>query len=437
MDFTGVTFDGPINFARSQFGTARFTGATFKGPVTFERAEFLGEAWLDSVTFEGTASFRGATFHRRAVFEYLEKPGDLGPEARGWPEEVTFRRWADFRGIVCHGSARFGGAQFEGRARFNGAQFQSPAGVSFEGAAFAHSRTLGHVDVAGPLKLDKAVFEAPIRVRAAAKTILCDRTQFQRMTTIDIWRGDIFLKEASFAEPSIVSATSDANPMPKLLSLQRANVAQLTVSGLDLRECSFLDVHNLDGLRIEGGSELDVMKGRMPRRVICDETSFRKDPKRDPVQAERIARAYRSLRKGREDSKDAPGAADFYYGEMEMRRKGAQRFDSVVLPAYWLTSGYALEAWRAVVALILTVVVIAAGLALGGFDPKPGFDPELDFWDSLLYSAESTTSLFRAPSPPEGAELTYLGHVLQMVLRLLGPLFFGLALLALRGRVKR
>ena len=33
-----------------------------------------------------------------------------------------------------------------------------------------------------------------------------------------------------------------------------------------------------------------------------------------------IAGLYRALRKGREDAKDEPGAADFYYGEMEMRR---------------------------------------------------------------------------------------------------------------------
>jgi hypothetical protein len=36
-----------------------------------------------------------------------------------------------------------------------------------------------------------------------------------------------------------------------------------------------------------------------------------------PAQA---AAAYRALRKSREDNKDEPGAADFYYGEMEMRR---------------------------------------------------------------------------------------------------------------------
>jgi hypothetical protein len=33
-----------------------------------------------------------------------------------------------------------------------------------------------------------------------------------------------------------------------------------------------------------------------------------------------------ALRKSREDSKDEPGGADFYFGEMEMRRIAARRF---------------------------------------------------------------------------------------------------------------
>jgi hypothetical protein len=36
-------------------------------------------------------------------------------------------------------------------------------------------------------------------------------------------------------------------------------------------------------------------------------------------EAARIQAVYRDLRKGREDAKDEPGAADFYYGEMEKR----------------------------------------------------------------------------------------------------------------------
>jgi hypothetical protein len=38
------------------------------------------------------------------------------------------------------------------------------------------------------------------------------------------------------------------------------------------------------------------------------------------VESAQLAGLYRALRKAREDAKDEPGAVDFYYGEMEMRR---------------------------------------------------------------------------------------------------------------------
>ncbi|MEA2441859.1 MAG: hypothetical protein QOH76_3283, partial [Thermoleophilaceae bacterium] len=52
---------------------------------------------------------------------------------------------------------------------------------------------------------------------------------------------------------------------------------------------------------------------------------------------------------------------------------------------------------------------------------------------AFLFSLESTTSLLRGPD----RALTGLGETLWIVLRLLGPAFFGLALLSLRGRIKR
>jgi hypothetical protein len=56
-----------------------------------------------------------------------------------------------------------------------------------------------------------------------------------------------------------------------------------------------------------------------------------------PLAPRYIANAYRDLRKGREDSKDEPGAADFYYGEMEMRRYDKERSlaERAVLSLYW------------------------------------------------------------------------------------------------------
>jgi hypothetical protein len=60
--------------------------------------------------------------------------------------------------------------------------------------------------------------------------------------------------------------------------------------------------------------------------------------------------------KGREDSKDEPGAADFYYGEMEMRRHStgtppSRRPIVSIIWLYWLVSGYGLRASRALIAL--------------------------------------------------------------------------------------
>jgi hypothetical protein len=144
-----------------------------------------------------------------------------------------------------------------------------------------------------------------------------------------------------------------------------------------------------------------------------------------------IAHIYRSLRKAREDAKDEPGAADFYFGEMEMRRHAetTRPAERVILTLYWLVSGYGLRGSRALIGLLVTVLTTAALLSAWGFQPE--YDE--GFVGALLYSLQSTTALLRAPE----AQLTYTGQVIQIVVRLLGPLFFGLALLSLRNRVKR
>jgi hypothetical protein len=53
--------------------------------------------------------------------------------------------------------------------------------------------------------------------------------------------------------------------------------------------------------------------------------------------------------------------------------------------------------------------------------------------EALAFSAESTVSLLRPPD----RSLTLPGRWVQMLLRILGPVMFGLIVLSLRGRVKR
>ena len=165
---------------------------------------------------------------------------------------------------------------------------------------------------------------------------------------------------------------------------------------------------------------------------------------------------YRALRKGLEDIKNEPGAADFYYGEMEMRRRKEppHSVERALLFVYWLASGYGLRASRALTTLLLVLALATVGFVTVGFAPSvttiyqqvtvPGggtrYEPQVirgatpGWAEAATYSAQSTTSLLRAPTTEP---LTESGRVIEILLRLLGPLLFGLAIFAVRGRVKR
>ena len=91
-------------------------------------------------------------------------------------------------------------------------------------------------------------------------------------------------------------------------------------------------------------------------------------------------------------------------------------------------SGYGLRAWRALAWLLVAVMVATIGLRAVGFthDRHP--------WGSaFLYTAGAVTHLV---NPPDGV-LTEPGQAIRIAIGLLGPLLLGLALLAVRGRVKR
>jgi hypothetical protein len=179
------------------------------------------------------------------------------------------------------------------------------------------------------------------------------------------------------------------------------------------------------------------------RHTAEEETRRRRD------QAREIANVYRALRKGREDNKDEPGAADFYYGEMEMRRKAAPpSAEWGILTLYWLVSGYALRAWRAFTAVILTLVVFAVLMVGFGFRHPPQSSGttataparstpsqrvDTSFAGAIVYGARTAIGLQRDPQP----QLTRIGDVLQIGLRVLVPVLLGLGILSIRGRVKR
>ncbi|MEU4295060.1 hypothetical protein AB0E63_43145 [Kribbella sp. NPDC026596] len=257
-------------------------------------------------------------------------------------------------------------------------------------------------------------------------------------------------EEAEMAKGWQQELTGGIAGQPQLLSLQRANVAGLGLINVSVADCRFAGAHNLDKLRLEAGVAFGIAPTRLvppswgSRQVIAEERAWRAARSRrwtappwppwldeqqpDELQAGSIAGLYRALRKGREDTKDEPGAADFYYGKMEMRRcarptEGGSdgrstgtsrgRFERGVLTAYWLVSGYGLRTWRAVACLAVVIAVLAIAFHLAGFAKPP---QPVSYWTSLLYTFRATLSL-----TDNEVTLTAWGKLLQGLLRLTGP----------------
>jgi hypothetical protein len=488
--FDNVTFSGDAEFGDAAFKqVASFESAIFRRSAHFRTATFDGPALFGRARFRSFAGFDDASFGRDARFDETS----FGGWEAGF-DGVTFNGAADFEGAVFLGEAKFGAASFGGDARFREALFADDA--RFEKATFDRARELGPIHVFQRLWLDGAVFVQHVVVEASSRRASFARTAFRGGATLRLRWAEVWLEDTDFAEPSVVAElearltpegertllgweapradgsweTAVNTPegfAPRVLSLRGARVSELALSGVTLTTCRFAGAHGLDDLGYEHAAFAEPPRGwrwvRLRplrwtyRRTIAEEHHWRaahsdrygrgwelpeagrgfaaeaeaapwppEAPR--PLEGEQVAGLYRELRKGREDKKDEPGAADFYYGEMELRRHSARWTERSILWLYWIASGYGLRASRALLALAVTIALGALLLAMSGFEAGEHAED-----GTLLFSLESSISLFRAP---EG-KLTPGGHVIQIVLRLAGPLLFGLALLALRGRVKR
>ncbi|MGW6026570.1 hypothetical protein [Streptomyces sp. NPDC055099] len=245
----------------------------------------------------------------------------------------------------------------------------------------------------------------------AARRLECRRTRWSATAEIRLRYATVGFAHAVFEYPLTIAAEPDpfvladgseladtalasaSGPDVRLASLRGVDAAHLVLADVDLSGCLFAGTVHLDQLRLEGACTFDttppaVRWRRWPpvrfteRRVLAEEHHWRASQPRSvrgwnvavfgagrsgPLQ---LAPVYRALRKAFEDAKHEPGAADFYYGEMEMRRHADDIPSSErgLLSAYWALSGYGLRASRALAwlgaAVLLTIVLLLAfGLA--------------------------------------------------------------------------
>jgi uncharacterized protein YjbI with pentapeptide repeats len=472
---------------------ARFRGTKFKGLARFTLATFVGFAEFgDNTIFEQDARFRATRFKDIARFTLATFEG------LAEFEHAIFEKDARFRATTFHDVARFSEATFTGFAEFGHATVTKDA--RFRAATFERVG-LGPL-IAKELVLDGAVFRQRPELEVATADLSCHGTCFLDGAYLRLRWAKVVLEDSDFAGPSILTGAPDfkdeqfrqteseqvknwpsgLSEQPCIASLRRANVSGLALSNVDLSACLFEDAHNLDKLRLEVSPKAFSAvpqrwgRARTKRQLLFEECDWRNSYEdslfrqffkhrklREPTRqkAREVANIYRSLRKGREDNKDEPGAADFYYGEMEMRRKAAPtRAEWLILFLYWFFSGYALRAWRALVAFAAVVALFAVLFHIDGFrDPRNPFasantvrpavtQPNakvqdvslarqvregLTTIDNWVFAAGAATAIISGPE----AQLTKKGRAYRVALRIIGPLLLALAVLSVRGRVKR
>ncbi|MFF3420486.1 pentapeptide repeat-containing protein [Streptomyces sp. NPDC002698] len=517
--FDSATFEGDAQFGSAIFhGEARFESATFEGAPLFRSAIFQGDAGFESVNFHGEARFesaafesaawfRSATFQNSAVFSsanFGAYAGFASVTFRGnaWFRLASFRGDAWFRSATFEGDAHFGSATFENAAWFQLASFASHAG--FERAVFERLARLGPLVCAAKLVLSGAVFSGPVNLSFAARHLECRRTRWSSTAEVRLRYATVDLSHAVFEYPLTIAAEQDpfvlaggtqlpevlledgADAAVRMASLRGVDAAHLVLADVDLSECLFSGTVHLDQVRLEGACLFaEVPPGlhwrRWPpvrftrRRLLAEEHHWRAcRPRAVPgwtpggtdtvhVGPLQLAPVYRALRKAFEDGKHEPGAADFYYGEMEMRRNADDipPAERRLLTAYWMLSGYGLRASRALLwlaAAMLATIVLLIGFGLPRDDPKqeatgivpPGGgrvtfeigkddprNPTGNRFTGERFEKALNIVLNSVVFRSADQELTTAGTYIEMTSRLTEPVLLGLAVLAVRNRVKR
>lgn len=480
---------GAVTFTQAHFfEMANFTEATFGGYTTFDGARFSGDALFSDAKFGEEVHFDGAQFSSNAWF--------FG----AWFSQGAF----------------FPRAQFGGEAWFEDTQFGP--GAQFVGARFEKATSVGPM-VGVSLRFEQAVFMRAVVIEAAAMTVACRDTTWELGVTMRLRYAKVNLERATFTVPSFVTGADqqfghpDSEPVnedevrtrvpgaeqpavtddlwvPVMLSLRGVDAFNLSVTDVDLSQCRFAGARLLDQLRLEGrcifaypppgfhtGWALPPAWRWSRRQSLAEERGWRATTTKyagwadtrsggsAEVRPERLAGLYRQLRKAQEDAKNEPGAADFYYGEMEMRRhaRTTPAAERTIVWLYWLISGYGLRALRSlamlfVLGVIVTTVLIGWGLAataptqhLTGTvapdnparidatlrtAPSP-LPPASQRWTgqrtrtALQVTLESI--VFRSTNKP----LTTTGTWTTIAARILGPVLLVLTLLAVRNRVRR
>lgn len=331
-DFEGARFLAGARLSRTVFPSgAQFRAANFNGEALFRRASFDAGAFFEEATFAAgvtfgeaifgeNASFRGATFHGGVSFR------DAVFDRNAWFPDATFLGEAYFRDMSVDRKADFSGASFLAAAHFDGARFQRGLFVGTQ--IHAELMLAVRLPTGGSLEIDRVI--GPSRLEdAGAHAAPCIR--FGAMSLVDVELHSFDPSEVRFA------GTRDIEKL-SLVNIDWAATEQ-----------AYTVADERDFLAAKRGRPLSEARPFEARQPIDADSS--------PSWRE-IERIYRALRKNHEDRNDRYGGHGWYFAEMEIGRRYADRLlTRRARDFYRVTSGYGLSALRAATSLLVVLAV--------------------------------------------------------------------------------
>ncbi len=494
----GARFTGRASFTDAHFDAFHAGSATFEDAASFHNATFLGDASFPASRFAGHADFAGVSFGpdpgTDTVSTVRSRSDDRAVHGADFTDAV-FAAPASFAGATVHQALTFDrvafhdrvdfdqlrgprvhfiDARFEGTASFNGAVLDGPifAGCRFQRDSQFITAALRPLPIPGSAATSfvfaNVTFEGDVglvttgrvglrdtvlhgNVTLGADTIVMAGLQLRSPLQITLLDDTTLrLCQLTLTQPLTVVGRSDGSPVAAPTHLgeltESTLLAPLTLADVTLTNTTFMRTTGLEHLRLVGDPawpryryQHHCVGRRFPRRrILADEQP---DGVTRTVQPATVEALYRQLRAGLEASKAAPAAADFYYGEMEMRRLATPRsLERALLVVYKWVGGYGVRAWRPLAAYLSVLAGTVAALVCPNtrrrligdtikidnlhIDRAPG---------ALAFALRNSTSVFQAPA----GELTGLGTTLFVLERFAAVALLALFVVALRSKVQR
>lgn len=436
-DFVGYYFPEEWDFNEKDFQfDADFRNATFQGDVDFAQANFQGDVDFTDATFQGDVDFRKANFQgdadfRRATFQdaYFMDSGYQGT--------------ADFKYAVFQ-SAHFMDTRFHGDSEFKGARFQYAGftGVSFHKVHFEEARF--QYAVFGDSTLEHACFTHAIFQTADFSGARSDYLGFMGAT----FRGDANFKGTIVQVVDFTEASFSG----------KVELILENVQGVNFRYAEFLFrchvTADLSGALFHRSfiENVAFVNCDWPdNHVIYEEEHMKEEGLK--LSFRELETIYRDLKQNMENHGDYVTAGEFYYREMEMRRKGASEKRRLWLEMYRFLAGYGEKPYLVIrnsflVILLAAVLFFFCGVARVGTELPLGEKPDIinysihsltlnvetlkDFGYCMYYSIVTFTTLGYGDIHPLG-----YSHVLASAEALSGAFFMALFVVVFARKIMR